>query len=467
MEWVEETGWTSWLGDGGLMTLAAIAVAALLVLVIRFKLHAFIALILVSLLTAVVAGVPAEHVVPTLVDSFGGTLGSVALLVALGAMLGALVETSGGARSLADAMIRLFGERRAPFALGVTALFIGFPIFMDAAFVLMIPIVYAVARRLTGNVLAFGFPVAAALSVMHVYVPPHPGPVAASEFVQADIGIVMLLGLLLAFPTWFVSGHLWGRHVARKYDLPVRDLFGTADEADAVENPPAPWQVILVLVLPLLLILLNTGLNTLAVSGIVDSGTGWVHALQMIGETPIALLITALVTIVMFGFRRGRSGTAIEATLEKALGPVCSVILITGAGGMFGGVLRATGIGDAIENTLAEAGIPLIIAAYVIAVAMRLAQGSATVALTTAAALIAPAVLASGAGSLEVACIVMAMAAGSVFAGHVNDSGFWLVGRLLGMDVKTTLKTWTVQQAIESVVAFAIVLGVHGVLQLL
>ncbi|WP_193107357.1 GntP family permease [Brachybacterium sp. FME24] len=467
MDWIEETGWSSWLGGGGLIGLALVAVALLLFLVIRFKLHAFLALILVSLLTAITAGVPAQHIVPTLVDSFGGTVGGVALLVAIGAMLGALVEASGGARALAEAMIRLFGERRAPFALGVTALFIGFPIFMDAAFVLMIPIVYAIARRLTNNVLAFGFPVAAALSVMHVYVPPHPGPVAASEFVQADIGIVMILGLLLAFPTWFVSGHLWGKHVARKYNLPVRDLFGTADEAADVEHPPAPWQVIFVLVLPLLLILLNTGLNTLATSGVVDAEAGWVQALRMIGETPIALLITALVTIVMFGFRRGRSGTAIEATLEKALGPVCSVILITGAGGMFGGVLRATGIGDAIESSLAAAGIPLIIAAYAIALAMRLAQGSATVALTTAAALIAPAVLASGAGSLEVACIVMAMAAGSVFAGHVNDSGFWLVGRLLGMDVKTTLKTWTVQQAIESVVAFVLVLVVYGIVQLI
>ncbi|MFC7374266.1 MULTISPECIES: GntP family permease [unclassified Brachybacterium] len=463
---VQETDWTSWLGDGGLMALAVVAVGLLLFLVIRFKLHAFLALIVVSLLTALVAGVPAQNVVPTLVSSFSETLGEVALLVAIGAMLGALVETSGGARALAEAMIRLFGERHAPFALGVTSLFIGFPIFMDAAFVLMIPIVYAVARRLTGNVLAFGFPVAAALSVMHVYVPPHPGPVAASGYVDAEIGVVMILGLLLAFPTWYVSGHLWGKHVARKYNLPVRDLFGTADEAEQVENPPAPWQVVLVLVLPLVLILFNTGLNTLAGAGLIEGEAGWVHALRMVGETPIALLITALTTIVLFGFRRGRSGTAIETTVDRALGPICSVVLITGAGGMFGGVLAATGIGGAIENTLAAAGIPVIFAAYLIAVAMRLAQGSATVALTTAAALIAPAVLASGAGTVELACIVMATAAGSVFAGHVNDSGFWLVGRLLGMDVKTTLKTWTIQQAIESVVAFTIVLAVYGVVQL-
>src|SRR5699024_2421111 len=178
-------------------------------------------------------------------------------------------------------------------------------------------------------------------------------------------------------------------------------------------------------------------------------------------DLPVALLITVLFTILVLGFRRGKSGTAIEKTLDNALGPVCSVILITGAGGMFGGVLQATGIGDALSDSMTELGIPLILAAYLIAVALRLAQGSATVALTTAAALVAPGVINGGYGPIEVACFVMALAAGSVFAGHVNDSGFWLVGRLLDMDVKTTLKVWTVQQAIESVVAFALVLALY------
>ena len=468
MDWIEETGWQSWLGTGGLIGVAVVAVALLLVMVIKLKVHAFLALIIVSMLTAIVAGTPVDQVVPTMIWGFGDTLASVALLVAIGAMLGALVETSGGARALAEFMIRLFGEKRAPFALGVASLFVGFPIFMDAAFVLMVPIVYAVARRLGGNLLAFGIPVAAALSVMHVYLPPHPGPVAATEFLEANLGYVMILGLLLAFPTWYISGHLWGKFVSNRHRISVPDaaFAGLTGDEEDVQNPPRPALIILILILPLFLVLLNTGLDTLGSAGAVDPDNTVVQAMRMIGEVPVALLITVLFTILVLGFRRGKSGTAIEKTLDNALGPVCSVILITGAGGMFGGVLQATGIGDALSDSMTELGIPLILAAYLIAVALRLAQGSATVALTTAAALVAPGVINGGYGPIEVACFVMALAAGSVFAGHVNDSGFWLVGRLLDMDVKTTLKVWTVLQAIESVVAFALVLALYGVVSL-
>ncbi|MGP9760351.1 GntP family permease [Corynebacterium sp. AOP12-C2-36] len=468
MPWIEETGWESWLGTGGLIGLAVVAVALLLFMVMKLKLHAFLSLVIVSLLTAIVAGIPAEHLVDTMVSSFGGTLGNVALLVAIGAMLGALVETSGGAKALADKMISIFGEDRAPFALGVAALFVGFPIFMDAAFVLMVPIIYAVGRRLGLNLLAVGIPVAAALSVMHVFLPPHPGPVAATEFTGANLGIVMILGLILAFPIWFISGHLWGKVVDKRHRIDVPDaVFAKmVGEEEEIEKPPSAGLVVFLLVLPLLLILLNTGLDALGSIGVVDPDASWVHAVQVVGATPVALLIAVLVTIVALGLRRGKSETAIEKTIDGALGPVCSVILITGAGGMFGGVLRATGIGDAIAQSFDSLGIPLIVAAFLIAAAIRVAQGSATVALTTAAALVADGVASSDMSAVQVACVVMSLAAGSVIASHVNDSGFWLVGRLLNMDVKTTLRVWTVQQTIESVVAFALVLVIYGVVSL-
>lgn len=470
MDWIEKTGWESWLDTTGLIILAVAAVAVLLCMVIVLKLHAFLSLIIVSAGTALVAGVPPEHLVDTLVAGFGTTLGNVALLVAIGAMLGVLVETSGGARALAEKMIDIFGEKRAPFALGVAALFIGFPIFMDAGFVLMIPIVYAVARRLNMNLLAFGIPVAASLSVMHVFLPPHPGPVAATAFLQANLGYVMLTGLVIAFPVWFISGYLWSRFAAARNIVPVpvsAFAAGKKDEdLEEVDNPPSPGLVIGVLLLPLALILLNTGLDALGTAGIVDDSATWVHVLRMLGATPIALLITVLFAIVALGLRRGRSGTAIERTVDSALGPVSSVILITGAGGMFGGVLRATGIGDAIAASLEGMGVPLILAAYIIAAAIRVAQGSATVALTTAAALVSPAVLHAGMNPVQVATVVLALAAGSVIAGHVNDSGFWLVSRLLGMDVRTTLKVWTVQQTIESVVGFCFVLVAFGIASL-
>jgi GntP family gluconate:H+ symporter len=455
--------WTQTLGTAPLLLIAAGAIALILLLIIVFKVHAFLTLIIVSLLTAIVAQIPVEVIAKTLTDGLGSTLGTVALLVALGAMLGRLIEHSGGAKALADKFVDIFGEKRAPFALGIASLILGFPMFFDAGLVMMLPIVFAVARRVSkGNVLLFGIPAAAAFSVMHVFLPPHPGPVTATELYGANLGIVLLIGLIIVFPVWYVSGYLWGKFIAARLPLPVPTLFGDVDDDQPV-NPPKPRTVILLLLLPMVLIFMNTGLTTLATIGAVPADALWVKLLILLGNSPVALLITVLVAMFVLGTRRGENGTAIEKLVDSALGPVASVILITGAGGMFGAVLRASGIGDALADTLGAMGLPVIVAAYVIAVVIRLAQGSATVALVTAAGLAAPAVVAGDFNPVQIAAITLATAAGSVFAGHVNDSGFWLVGRLMGMDVKTTLKTWTVQQTIESVLAFGLVLIVFAI----
>lgn len=458
----EVPDWEQTLGTGPLLGIAIGAIALILVLIIAFRIHAFVTLVLVSLLTALVAGIPASAVVKEMTTGFGGTLASVALLVALGAMLGRLIESSGGARVLAEAMIRTFGEKRAPFALGIASLIMGFPIFFDAGLIVMLPIIFAIARRMNEPVLRYGFPAAAAFSVMHVFLPPHPGPVAASEFFNANVGYIVIVGLLIAFPLWYVSGYLWGLYVGKKYPLPVPTLLGELDE-DQPKNPPSVGTIIGLLLVPLFLIFLNTGLSTLEKTGHVDGSQLWVQVLKMIGETPIALLIALLVAMIVLGFARGEDKTALEKLLDSSLGPICSVVLITGAGGMFGGVLRASGIGDAMADSMSGLGLPLIFAIYVVAVLLRLAQGSATVALVTTAGLFAPAVAAAAGNmnEIQLACLTLAAAAGSVFCSHVNDSGFWLVGRLMGMDVKTTLKTWTVQQGIESVLGFVLVYAIY------
>ncbi|MFB8893357.1 MULTISPECIES: GntP family permease [Microbacterium] len=459
--------WTQTLGAGPLLLIAVGAIALILFLIIVCKVHAFLTLIIVSLVTAFVAQVPVSAIAKTLTDGFGGTLAGVALLVALGAMLGRLIEHSGGAKALADKFVEVFGEKRAPFALGIASLILGFPMFFDAGLVMMLPIIFAIARRVSkANVLLFGIPAAAAFSVMHVFLPPHPGPVTATEAYGANLGLVLLLGLVVVFPVWYVSGYLWGKFIAARIPLPVPALFGEKDD-DQPTNPPRPLTIVLLLLLPMFLIFMNTGLTTLASAGAVSTDDLWVQVLVLLGNSFVALLITVIVATFVLGTRRGENGTALEKVVDSALGPVASVILITGAGGMFGGVLRASGIGDALADTLSDLGLPIIVAAYVIAVIIRLAQGSATVALVTAAGLAAPAVAAGDFNPLQVAAIVLATAAGSVFAGHVNDSGFWLVGRLMGMDVKTTLKTWTVQQAIESVTAFVLVLGLFGLASLI
>lgn len=465
--------WEQTLGATPLLLIAAGAVAIILVAIIVFRLHAFLTLILVSVITAFATGIPSGKIVETLTTGFGTTLGSVALLVGVGAMLGKLVEASGGAKVLADAMIRAFGEKRAPLALGVTSLFMGFPIFFDAGLVVMLPIIFAVARRLKGNVVLFVIPAAAAFSVMHVFLPPHPGPVGAGAILNANIGLIMIVGLLVALPSFYISGVLWARVISRRTHVELPSLFGKVDDSALGDKLPSVGEVVLMLILPALLVFMNTGLNTLVQTGTIaghkpdpESATKVpdsqvVEILMQLGQTPIALLISALVATLVMGRYITRDGAQLEKIVDSALGPVCSVILITGAGGMFGNVLRTSGIGDALASTMESLGVPLLLAVYIVAVVLRLAQGSATVALLTATSLVAPAVAAAHLSPLGVACIVLAASAGSVFGSHVNDSGFWLVGRLTGMDVKTTLMVWTAQQTIESVVAFAFVAAIY------
>ncbi len=444
------------LSAGTLISIAVGAVALLLLLIIKFRVHAFVALILVSFLTALVTGIPMANIMNTLTNAFGSTLGGVALLVGLGAMLGRLLEVSGGAQALADDLVRRFGEQRAPMALGIASLFFGFPIFFDAGLVVMLPVMFTVARRLGGSLLLYGIPVASAFSCMHVFVPPHPGPVAASELLGADVGLLVIVGLVVAVPTWIIAGHFFGKWIGKRILLPVPQVVQKDETPEDEASLPSPGLVVGLLLLPLALIFMNTGLDFARAQDWVDKDAGWFQFLRAVGSTPIALLISVLVSAVVLGPMRGRDPIKVERIVDSALGPVCSVILITGAGGMFGGVLRASGIGDALSSALVDIGMPVFVAGFLVATALRVAQGSATVALITAAGLIQPAVQAAGYQGIELAAIVIAIASGSAVLSHVNDSGFWLVGRFFEMDIKTTFKTWTVMQTLVGLVGFAI-----------
>lgn len=459
-----DLAWT--LPAPALLGIAAAAIGLLLVLIIRLRLHAFVALVVVSVITALAAGIRPADLVTVLYDGFGSTLASVALLVGLGAMLGRMLELSGGAEVLTDRLIGIFGEKRAPLALGVTSLLFGFPIFFDAGLVVMLPIIFTVARRLGGSLLLYAMPAAMAFSAMHIFVPPHPGPVAASGLLGADVGLVLICGLIIAIPAWYLCGYLFGLFIGNRIEVPVPTILSSGSSADFSDfrSTPRLGSVIVLLVLPLVLISFNTGLGFAAEAGWVDPESTPVTVLRMLGETPIALLITVLTAMWLLGWRQRKGRSLVESVVDSALGPVCSIVLITGAGGMFGGVLRASGIGDSIADTLAAFGLPVIVAGFVIAAIVRVAQGSATVALTTAAALMQPIVVGSpDFSSLQVVAIVLSLAAGSVVASHVNDSGFWLVSRFFGMDTKTTLKTWTVGQTLLGLVGFALSLALFGI----
>jgi gluconate:H+ symporter, GntP family len=450
-------------GTVTLLLIAAGAVALLLVLIMVVKLHAFVALVLVSVVTAIAVGFDFAEIPDVLMFGFADTIGSVALLVAFGVMLGRLLEVTGGAQVLADTLIGRFGEKRAPFALGVAALFFGFPIFFDAGLVVFLPIILTVARRFGGSLLFYALPAAGAFAAMHAIVPPHPGPVAAAEQINADIGLTLLIGLPIAVLAWYVGVYLVSRFIGARVDVSVADVvFGKVDAHEEEEKgddfgkrPPAFGTVLGILLIPLVLISFDTVLDTLVVAGTLEEGTGWVEFLGLLGQTPVALLIAVLVAIVVLG-RPHASMARVSTILDHALGPICAIILITGAGGMFGGVLELSGIGAALSSSLSDLGFSLILQAFVIATLLRVAQGSATVALTTTGGLIAAPAAAADLGDVQLTLLVVAIAAGATVLSHVNDSGFWLVSRFFGMDEKTTLKTWTVMETTLGLSAFAI-----------
>ena len=446
---------------GVLLAIAAAAVLVLLFLIIRLRMHAFVALILVSVLTALATQIPLADIAPVTTYFFGKTLGTVALLVGLGAMIGRLLEVTGGAQVLADTLINAFGEKRAPFALGVAALLFGFPIFFDAGLVVFLPIIFSVARRFGGSVLIYALPAAGAFAAMHAIVPPHPGPVTAATELDASIGLTLLVGVPVAVISWYVGVYLFTKFYAGKIDVPIDDSLLTGrkagQEQEGRRGPlPSFGLVLLVLLLPLLLIALNTVFTTLIQGGTLNEAT-WIDALVFIGQTPIALLITLLFATYALG-TQGRSAARVETILNDALGPISAIILITGAGGMFGGVLRHSGIGEALSDSLADIGLPLIISAFVIATLLRVAQGSATVALTTTAGLLSAGAASADLSSIDLVAMVMAIAAGATVLSHVNDSGFWLVSRFFGMDVKTTLRTWTVMETTLGLSIFVLAL---------
>lgn len=450
---------------GALVAIAVVAIALLLFLIIKLRIHAFFALIIMSLVTGLVAGIGVGDVVTVTVDSFSRTVGTVALLVGFGAVLGRLVEVSGGAQVLAESMLNRFGEKRAPLALGVASLFYAFPIFLDAGFIVMLPVIYTVARRLKGSFMLYVLPSIGAFLMMHALLPPHPGPTAAATVMGADVGLVIMVGLLVGLPTWYFAGYRLALVIAKRFpNMPVPSLLGEPD-VDHESERPGFWTVILVLLAPLVLIFFNTTFATLEASGSVDSDNLAFQLSRLIGATPIALLISALLAMWLLYVRprKGRKiGGLLEDLVDAALAPVCSIILITGAGGAFGGVLTATGIGQTIADGLQGFGMPVILAGFILAIVFRVAQGSATVAATTAGAIMAPAVVDLGLSGVPLAAMVVAIAAGSITFSHVNDSGFWLIGRFCGFDTVTTFKTWTVVGTAIGFLSFALSWGLFA-----
>lgn len=439
-----------------LLGIAAVGIALLLILIIRFQVHAFIAMMLVSFLVALAAGLPIGDIIPTLISGMGGTLGSVAILVALGAMLGRVIEVSGGAGSMAQRFTQLLGPTRVPAALTAAALVLSIPVFFDVGFIILVPIIYGFCKAAKVDPVKFGLPVAGIMLAVHVVVPPHPGIVGGATVLQADIGWITLIGLaicvVLAVVSQYVSKFLNRKRYAMLPTTAAQfEAFdaGAAKAASGKLAAPGVGVVLTLILVPLLLIMLGTTGATL-----LPKGDPMRNALGFIGSPVFALMVAIGLAFWLIARQQGWSKERTNEVMESALPPAATVILVTGAGGVFAKVLTATGIGAALSQSITAAHLPLILAGFVISLALRAAQGSATVAILTTCGLLAQAMTAGGYSAVQVALLTVAIGFGGLGLSHVNDSGFWIVTRYLGLSVADGLRSWTVLTTVLGVAGF-------------
>ena len=434
-----------------LATVVAVAVAALLFLIIKLKQQPFVSLLLVSMATALAAGIPLENVMACIETGMGGTLGNIAVVVGLGAMFGQLLEVSGGAERLTLSLLRVFGKKRANWAMALAGFLVAIPVFFDVGFIILMPLVYSLSRETKRSLLYYGIPLLAGLAVTHAFVPPTPGPIAVAQLVGADLGRVILWGTVIGFPCAMLAGPFFGTWIASRIpaDIPsyMEQPEQGKDKPDAQGNIrttglPSFGLVFGILLLPLVLILVNTVTGAML--------TGEEHAdlrriCAFIGHPFFALLTATLIAFTALGTCRGLSREKVNEIATAALAPAGLIILVTGAGGVFKQVLVDSGAGKALAATLSSTGLHPIWAAFLIALLVRAIAGSATVAMLTAGGIVAPLLEGSG---VEPALIVIAIASGATAFSHVNDSGFWLVNRYFGLTPKDTLKSWTVMECI-------------------
>ncbi|MFJ2767638.1 GntP family permease [Streptomyces sp. NPDC087300] len=459
-------------GTAGLLTVAALGIVLLLFLIIKIRLQPFVALLAVSIVVGLSAGLSVTELFGTVQKSdavsviesgMGGILGHVAIIIGLGTMLGAILEVSGGAEVLASRLLGLFGEKRAPLAMGLTGLIFGVPVFFDVGIFVLAPIVYAAAKRSGKSILLYCLPLLAGLSMTHAFLPPHPGPVAAAGLLKVDLGWVILMGIVCGIPA-VLAAWAFSAWIGKRIFVPVpQDMVEAADEAKAAviaeqraagvqpSEKPVPLGVVFTIIgTPLLLILLAT------FSSIAFDPSTFRSVIEFFGSPFVALTIALLMAYYLLGIRRGWSRKSLETVSTSSLKPVGNILLVVGAGGIFGAVLKASGVATAISDTFQDVGLPIIVLAYLLSLILRVAQGSATVAIVTTAGIVAPLLSEGDYSQAFVALVIMAISAGSIFASHVNDGGFWMVAKYFGISERDTLKTWTVLESVLSVAGFAV-----------
>ncbi len=438
--------------DYQLIVAVFLGIAVLLFLILKVRLQAFIALLICSIVVGLVAGMAPLMIITTMQDGMGSTLGFVAMVVGLGAMCGAILESSGGAEALAQQLLKIFGEKKASWALMLTGFIVAIPVFFDVAFIILVPLVYALQRKTKKSLLLYAIPLLAGLAITHAFIPPTPGPVAVADILKADLGWVILIGLLAGVPTAIICGPLFARFIAKRIQVEAPKM---ATEQVKGDKMPSIYLIIGIIALPIILILSNTLINSpmMADSGIPNSIRS---SLQLLGHPFAALIIANLVAWYLLGVRSGFSKDKMLQITTRSMEPAGIIILLTGAGGVFKQMLVNTGTGEMMASYFAEAGFSILLFAFIAAAIVRILQGSATVAMITAACITAP-LLSGSVAEIDKALIVIAIASGASILSHVNDSGFWLVGKYLNLSEKQTLYSWSVMTTLLALVGFGTV----------
>jgi GntP family gluconate:H+ symporter len=469
-------------GSGQLIFAALFGIAAIVVLITKLKIHPFLSLTVGALTVGALARLPLAATVDSFTTGVGATVAGVGMLIALGAMFGRLLADSGGADQLVDTIIGRAGTWSLPWAMGLVGALIGLPMFFEIGLVLLMPVILLVSIRSGLSLMRVGIPALAGLSVMHGLVPPHPGPLVAIDALQANLGLTLGLGVLIAIPTVIVAGPLFAKVAARWVDVPTPSLFvterereltlvaaggsdthrpagyGPASPADGTEavastgaHRPAFGVTLATVLLPVILMMGKAMVDIFAAEGTAPR-----TVLDFLGTPAVALLIAVLVALVTFGRGSGMTLADLASSLEKSLPPIAGILLIVAAGGGFKQTLIDTGIGQVIAHYVQQSSVSVLLLAWFVAVLIRLATGSATVATVTASGVLAP--LAAGLPPLETSLLVLAIGAGSLFFSHVNDAGFWLVKEYFGVSVVQNLKTWSVMETLISVTGLVLVL---------
>lgn len=432
-----------------LVIAALVGLALLLVLIIKFKIHAMISILIGAITIGLVAGMPFSEIVLAVNDGIGNTLKGIALLVGLGSMFGAILEASGGAQTLAVTMVRKFGDEKAAWALGLTGLVIAMPVFFDAGLIILIPLAFSLAKKTKRSTLFYVIPLLVGLAVGHAFIPPTPGPVLVATMLNVDLGWVILVGILCGTVAMIVAGPIWGSICGKKYMVPVPEHVANQEDFDESKLPKF-GTIVLIILIPLVLIILKS------LAGVVSAMAPVASIFTFLGEPFVALLIATVVAMFVLGTKHGYSLEELEKIMTKSLEPTGLILLVTACGGVLRYVLQYSGLGDLIGNAVASINMPIVVVAFVVAALVRICVGSSTVAMTMAAGIIAAMPGIADLSPLYLACTVAAVAGGATVCSHFNDSGFWLVKSLVGIDEKTTLKTWTIMETLVGVTGFVV-----------